>query len=173
MPHCDDGLCIFPDGSYYKGRFRDGHQDGEGKLTNPDSSYSYEGQWKKGLPHGKGKEIIGNNVYEGNFINGEKNGKGLQQYGDGSHYEGEFHHNLINGEGEYYCKNNYWRGKWVDGYLEGPGKQIIAKEDLRNLNHASEYVGDFQKGERSGHGTFKWNNNYQYEGRFKRGQLDG
>ena len=53
-------------------------QDGKGKLTNSDNSYSYDGEWKKGLPHGLGKEIIGENIYEGKFEGGKKNGKGNQ-----------------------------------------------------------------------------------------------
>ena len=42
-----------------------GKQDGLGKLTNTESSYSYDGDWKNGFPEGKGKEVIGNNTYEG------------------------------------------------------------------------------------------------------------
>lgn len=67
-------------------------------------------------------------------------------YSDGSFYEGEFKCNVIEGEGKYYNKNNFWSGLWTNGYLQGPGKQIIAKNDLKDLRNAGEYVGDFYKG---------------------------
>lgn len=44
---------------------------------------------------------------------------------------------------------------------------------MKDLKNASEYNGDFVRGERNGSGTYKWGKNYEYDGHFKRGQLDG
>lgn len=60
------------------------------------------------MPDGVGKEIIANNTYEGEFLQGKKNGNGKLKYGDGTFYEGHFEGNVIQGEGKYFNKNNYW-----------------------------------------------------------------
>lgn len=57
----------------------------------------YAGVWKKGVPDGMGKQVIGDNVYEGEFHQGKKNGKGKLKYGDGTYYEGNFESNIIQG----------------------------------------------------------------------------
>ena len=104
---------------------------------------------------------------------GKKHGFGKLSYGDGSRYEGKFNMGNIEGDGRYYNKNHFWNGEWKNGYLEGKGKQIIAKKNVDDLTNASEYEGDFVKGERSGQGKFVWNGKYEYNGQFKNGQLDG
>lgn len=45
---------------------------------------------------------------------------------------------MIHGEGKYLNKNNYWEGKWLNGYMEGQGKQIIAKNDLKDMKEIHE-----------------------------------
>jgi hypothetical protein len=45
-------------------------------------------------------------VYEGNYFEGKKHGKGLLRFADKSIYEGEFVMNEISGYGKYY---------WADG----------------------------------------------------------
>ena len=46
--------------------------------------------------------------YEGEYIEGKKEGKGITTFADGSFYEGEFDLNEINGYGNY---------SWPDGKL--------------------------------------------------------
>ena len=47
--------------------------------------------WKNDKPNGYGINIDKNmNVYEGNFENGDKSGKGLLKWSNGNTYEGEF-----------------------------------------------------------------------------------
>ena len=38
----------------YAGEWKEGHQHGQGTLTNPEGR-KYVGEWKDGLPHGQGK----------------------------------------------------------------------------------------------------------------------
>ena len=44
----------FPDGSMFKGMFKDDHPNGEGTKIFPDGS-CYEGSFMDGMFHGKGK----------------------------------------------------------------------------------------------------------------------
>ena len=44
--------------------------------------------------------------------------------------------------------------------MDGSGHQIIAKKTIKNLEGASEYKGDFKKGEKDGKGVFKWHGKY-------------
>ena len=41
-------------------------------------------------------------TYEGEWMNGERDGYGIQQWADGSRYEGEWRNGKANGEGKLY-----------------------------------------------------------------------
>ena len=49
-------------------------------------------------------------IYEGNFSQGAKNGKGILIYGENNHFEGNFKDNLIDGIGKYFYNNYMWEG---------------------------------------------------------------
>ena len=51
-----DCLFIYPDGSYYRGGFRAGIKEGEGKFIHANKNVSYTGAWKDDKPHGFGIE---------------------------------------------------------------------------------------------------------------------
>jgi hypothetical protein len=60
----------------------------------------YEGQWRKGLRHGKGKmSFKSGGVYEGEFIKGYKCGWGRMTYPSGNYYEGEWAYEKKDGFG--------------------------------------------------------------------------
>ena len=60
-----------------------------------DSNYVYEGQFKNGMPHGKGRLLkINGNMYVGGFEYGMYNGTGTLYDGDGSTYTGSFHQGI-------------------------------------------------------------------------------
>ena len=84
-----------------------------------------------------------NGRYEGDFINGERTGRGTFYWNDGSRYEGDFLKGKRHGYGNY-----YW-------------------------NNGNRYEGDFINGERTGRGTFYWNNGDRYEGDFLKGKRQG
>lgn len=65
-----------------------------------DSNYVYEGQFKNGMPHGKGRLLkINGNMYVGGFEYGMYNGTGTLYDGDGSTYTGSFHQGIKQGKG--------------------------------------------------------------------------
>jgi hypothetical protein len=56
---------------------------------------TYKGEWKDGLPSGKGTSVspIGD-IYTGDFLGGVPHGTGVHQWANGEKYEGKY----INGK---------------------------------------------------------------------------
>ena len=68
----------------------------------------FEGEYLNGLRNGKGKEFddYGKIKFEGEYLNGKKNGKGKEYYENGSlEFEGEFLNGERNGKGKEYYEN--------------------------------------------------------------------
>jgi hypothetical protein len=77
---------------------------------------SHEGNWVKGAPNGKGifKDKNGKVVYEGDFLNGDRTGKGIQHFPDGARYEGDHLKGQFHGNGILYGPDGkiIMQGKW-------------------------------------------------------------
>ena len=110
------------------------------------------------------------NEYNGNFENGEINGKGEMKFNDGTYYNGDFIHGKFEGNG--YLKNinlNWeYNGNFKYGFINGYGKFIFTNNDfyegnyLYNIkNREGNYV--FKNGN-SFNGTWK---NIPEEGKFR------
>jgi len=123
---------------YFKGIYHDGQKHyGEYKMTNGDlyeggfagaagrydgngryvwaCGKTYDGQFKDGLPHGRGMMSSPQGwVYVGNFVQGKFEGQGKFVWpGDGNNlYEGLFSDGEMTGEGAYYLADG---GKYEDG----------------------------------------------------------
>ena len=76
-----------------------------GKVLIPNISKSYEGKCKKGLANGYG-EAKGIDTYLGEFKKGLPQGKGTYTWQNGDFYIGEWHKGKRDGEGEFHTKNN-------------------------------------------------------------------
>ena len=87
----DYGLFIDPDGNYYKGNLINGEANGEGEML-INSKIKFIGNFNDNLPNKKGKLInfLDNSIYEGDLVNGKKEGKGILKFKDGTIYEGNF-----------------------------------------------------------------------------------
>jgi hypothetical protein len=98
-----------------------------------DKQTRYKGEWKNGLPDGKGvKEAFATNkrdyyITEGNFVNGNAEGHGKQTFKQthekiAPYYEGEFKNNKYNGMGEYnYGDGVIYKGEFKNGMCDGDG----------------------------------------------------
>ena len=62
----------------------------------------YEGHWKNGKFHGKGKLVIAKlGKYVGEFKDGQLHGKGVITFANGDKYSGQLRHGQIFGRGTY------------------------------------------------------------------------
>ena len=78
-----------PDGSTYKGTWKNGKEDGYGICK--EDKFTYEGEWKNGLPHGEGvlTDEEDGSTFEGDFFEGIS-ADGILELDDGSMYGGGF-----------------------------------------------------------------------------------
>ena len=97
------------DGSYYEGNFKDGLRHGKGKVTWTNGDL-YMGNWKRGFRHGKGKYI----------------------WEEGESYDGEWKEGLQNGQGKSTLTNgdtfiaNYIEGKMTGKEFKTPSTKIVS-----------------------------------------------
>ena len=95
-----------PNGNIYEGYFKDGQRHGEGlmeyvKVPGSVADGKYQGDWVEGKYNGRGKEKYKNgNVYEGQFKNDKRHGKGRMEYAlrAGAKFEGYYEGEWVNGE---------------------------------------------------------------------------
>ena len=98
----------------------------------------------------KGKEYLGSNdqlIFEGEYLDGKRNGKGKEYNEDGSlKYEGEYLNGEKSGKGkEYYHGTLQFEGEYLKGKRNGKGKEFY-----HYLYNSIKFEGDFINGN-------KWN----------------
>uniref|UniRef100_A0A8D3E8B5 Alsin Rho guanine nucleotide exchange factor ALS2 n=1 Tax=Scophthalmus maximus TaxID=52904 RepID=A0A8D3E8B5_SCOMX len=92
-------------------------------------------------------------TYEGRWLAGKPNGRGVLKWPDGRIYTGEFKNGLEDGFGEFASpnkalnKNDHYQGHWKDGRMHGLGTYRYASGEV--------YDGSFQDGMRHGHGMLR------------------
>tara|TARA_B100001093_G_scaffold510127_1_gene575424 strand:- start:126 stop:1406 length:1281 start_codon:yes stop_codon:yes gene_type:complete len=99
-------------------------------------------------------------VYEGTFKEGLIHGKGKFTYNNGDTYEGDWvTFKGRTGKGKYIWKRNgdTYEGDWIEDKRTGKGKYYF-------FNTGSTYVGDFLDGKMHGKGKLTYNNGDTYEG---------
>jgi hypothetical protein len=117
-------------------------EDGKGR---------YKGEWKNGLPNGKGiKHSYKDDSYiYGNFVDGFSEGYCKQTFEQTwektqPYYEGEFKRNIYQGKGEYhYGDGDYYKGDWKDGKYHGQGATYSKRLDR---TWVGEYCNDVKVG---------------------------
>ncbi|HUD01709.1 MAG TPA: hypothetical protein VMR37_05245 [Rhabdochlamydiaceae bacterium] len=119
----------FPDGSTYLGETRDGQPHGRGVMQyarQKDPSYQrYEGEFVNGLRQGQGTMSWTNgNIYEGGWENNDRQGRGHIIYADGRDYQGAYDKNQIHGQGVMrYPDGGVYSGSWERTSAHGEGKR--------------------------------------------------
>jgi len=100
--------------------------------------YNYDGFWRNGRPHGKGKYL----------------------YGDGKTYTGDWHGGHATGVGEaQYSSGHVYEGDWKDGKFHGKGYMTYKSGIV--------YEGKYRDGKRHGYGELRYPSGYVYKGEFK------
>ena len=103
------------------------------------TSRGYNGRAMAHYPNG--------DTYDGQYINGIREGYGVYRYANGEKYEGEWHLNLKHGIG----RMSYFKKGEQDG----------------------EYNGFWEHGRRHGEGVFTYKNGDVYSGWWKHGEKEG
>ena len=106
-------------------------------YTIEDGLSRYKGEWKNGLPNGKGiKHFYKTDSYiYGNFVDGFAEGYCKQTFEQTwekmePYYEGEFKRNNYQGKGEYhYGDGDYYKGDWKEGKYYGQGAAYSKRLD--------------------------------------------
>ena len=138
----------------FEGEYLNGKRNGKGKEYNKYNKLIFDGEFKndkrwngKGydglnnlayeLINGKGKVKdfeYGNFRFEGEYLNGERNGKGKEFYESGDLlFEGEYLNGKKNGKGkEYYGMNELkYDGEYLNGEKNGKGKEYSIDGKLK------------------------------------------
>ncbi len=110
------------------------------------------------LPHGRGILTENNgDIYQGYFLNGEKNGFGIISfYKDSSIFRGQFENDKLKFGTLSFPNGKFYRGNFIEGKFDNYGI-------LYGGNYI--YEGNFLKGKKNGFGIYKTNDGI-YEGEF-------
>jgi hypothetical protein len=115
-------------------------------------------------------------------------GAGLRAYRDGSHYEGDFVNGLRQGRGVLVSKQGHrYEGSWAADRRHGFGVQVYpdgeyrgswykgtpTREGVRSYTNGDRYVGEYRGSRRHGQGTLTYANGDRYVGAFEDDQPHG
>lgn len=106
--------------------------------------------------------------YEGewNPETNQRDGKGVQVWGDGSKYEGYWRNDKANGQGRLiHADGDVYEGQWVNDKSHGFG--------VYHHNDGAKYRGDWHEDKQEGYGIETWPDNAKYEGEYKDGMKHG
>ena len=123
-----------------------GEPEGRGTMVYA-SGDMYEGQWLAGQKHGQCMHTFATgNAYEGELVKNQKHGHGKLTNVDGSSYDGEWTDDKKHGIGTYtYANGSFYVGEHYLGKMHGHCKSTFAG--------GSSYDGEYANGNRHGMGT--------------------
>ena len=200
------GIYFYSNGNTYIGGFKNGKKDGKGALYDSNGNKikdlyfrngqrikkkeedeeadilkekingiftkkyqegKYEGQFVNGLKNGKGTYYFDNgDKYVGDFRDGDREGEGIYYYKNGDKYEGHFKKNRKDGKGTYfYANGDKYVGRFKKNKAEGRGKFYY--------NNGDRYIGTYKNDLKNGHGIYYFENGTRYDGEFRDGIKDG
>lgn len=160
------GKKVYSDGYVVEAKFKNGLEYGHGKWYSNQKDFEYEGEFANGEANGKGVTRFDGNIYDGNFVNSAFDGKGKISYKNGNTYTGDFKSNKMHGQGTFTWKDgDKYVGGFVNGYREGYGTYTWA--------NGEKYEGYQVKGKFEGRGTRHYNDGRKYIGEFSNDQMEG
>ena len=107
---------------------------------------SFEGEYVNGERNGKGKDYFcGELIFEGEYLNGKRNGKGKEYDLDGQLlFEGEYLNGEINGKGkEYYynCELEF-EGEYLNGKKQN-GKGYFQDNIIYEIKNGNCFIKEY------------------------------
>lgn len=181
------GVLYEMQGGRYEGQWENDHKQGNGTYTSRDSDYVYDGEWREDQRSGLGKELskegkysggflknqyhgqgtfvdAEGNLYEGDWVQGVRQGVAHWQSGTGESYTGEFRDDLMHGEGQMrYANGDIYSGQFVKGVREGVGQILKANGEI--------FKGIFRAGSETGPGSFIKSNGIVVNAHFLEGKM--
>ena len=162
-------LCIIKDkwfkigkGLYYGETDSNDKPEGRGIWIN--NNEIYEGYWLDGNRNGYGRDInIYSEVYVGNWVNNAKFGFGVL-IKSRSKYIGDWKDNNFNGNGVLITNELVYDGTWQNGLQHGSGSLEYIDKKI--------YRGEFVSGVISGLGTLMFSNGFGYEALWENGEIE-
>ena len=147
-----EAIHIYPNGYKYDGNFQDGFKHGKGILISDGHTEKYTGEWVYGFRNGEGALALYKSYssspyifYNGEWKNDEKNGKGTEEYANGSKHIGNFINGKIEGDGTFIFSNNkkcngYWKSGFVSLSTSDHKKKIRIVEKIKSLEEDYEWT---------------------------------
>ena len=177
----------FGENIIFEGEYLNGLKEGNGKVffIDKEKKLIFEGVYRNGKRwNGKGYDIDGtlsyelkngkgfveeydyinkHLIYQGDYLNGVKNGQGRKFSFIGLIFEGEFNKGIIMGKGKEYEQDDIiFEGEYINGNRYGLGKEY----DNGNLIFEGEYI----NGKRNGKGIEYFENNLMLETEYLNGK---
>ena len=104
--------------------------------------------------------------YEGDLMNGIREGYGYMKLKNGTIYEGDFKNNKHDGYGKLtQIDGEIFSGEWKEGKIEGKG--------VRHHNNGDKYIGNYVNNLKEGNGKYFFSNGNVYEGNWENGKANG
>lgn len=127
----------------------------------------YEGEYRDGKKEGKGKFwYVEGTVYEGTWKDDMKHGGGKETYSDGATYEGRFQEGSRHGHGTLtYANGDVYEGTWDEDVKHGSG--------VFRWGAGTSYEGEFADGLMHGQGTYYFADGCVYQGEYAEGKRNG
>ena len=127
----------------------------------------YEGEFKDGQREGKGSLTYPNgDTYTGGFKNGQLDGQVFYSNKSGEKYVGSYKNNLRNGLGQVtFANGDVYIGEFKDNRVEGQG--------TASYINGSKHEGQWKNNKSHGRGTLTFANGNAYTGDFKDGVKNG
>ncbi|NXY62502.1 R10B2 protein, partial [Callaeas wilsoni] len=135
------GSRCYRSGNTYEGQWEKNLRHGHGKMKWLTANQEYTGQWACGIQHGCGihtwflermhmSQYPLRNEYVGDFVKGERHGRGTFIYADGAMYSGEWDCNKKHGKGIFVFKNGHvFQGEFVNDHpVEHPARRGAAEK---------------------------------------------
>ena len=164
------------------------------KITEEDMSYLFSNY----PPLDDGVKVeLKSMTDEGDFIfyhgerdeDGNKHGRGVQLWANGTKYYGYWINNKVNKKGKLIHKEgDVYEGEWVDFKAEGYGTYttlngtkyegywLADKQHGKGMEEWPEgnmYIGEYSQGVKNGKGKFIWNDGAIYQGDFVNKTIEG
>ncbi|ESO07284.1 hypothetical protein HELRODRAFT_76393, partial [Helobdella robusta] len=174
------GKFTWLNGSYYAGDVRNSVRHGRGVFYHAPRMLKYDGDWVRGLQHGKGYmtfDIDEKSYYKGDWVANKKQGYGVRKYISGNFYEGEWFENMRHGNGtmHWVMEKQKYIGQWRCGVQEGEGEHTwyIKRSPTTHYYLRNSYKGSFKNGLRDGCGCFRYACGAFYSGLWRDNKKNG